>query len=220
MGYARPFLDVGGRQRTVAARRQTDSQKLLGLEMLRFLSALAVLFFHYRHFARMAGMPAVQRTSVPLYDLLWPLYDYGQFGVQVFWAISGYIFFWKYGAAIHSGAVGARNFFWLRVSRLYPLHLATLTAVIGLQALHRKIDCFDFVYPTSDAGLFVRQLFLATGWGSPAPFSFNGPIWTISAEVAVYAGFFLLLRSFAPTLTLCMAVVLAGLTLQLVGLDW
>jgi peptidoglycan/LPS O-acetylase OafA/YrhL len=220
MGYARPFeLDASkpiGRLEPARA----DADKLLGLELLRFTSALAVLFFHYRHFAHLAGMGPVGRTTVPFYSLLRPLYEYGQYGVQVFWGISGYIFFWKYGAAIHAKAVAARDFFWLRFSRLYPLHIATLTAVIVLQAVHRHVAGSNFIYPTEDAGLFLRQLFLATDWGTQSPFSFNGPIWSISAEVAVYAGFFLLMRLFAPTLMLCAAVIAAGLGLQLAGLDW
>jgi peptidoglycan/LPS O-acetylase OafA/YrhL len=179
-----------------------------------------VLFFHYRHFAHLAGTGPVGRATVPFYSLLRPLYEYGQYGVQVFWGISGYIFFWKYGAAIHANAVAARDFFWLRFSRLYPLHIATLTAVIVLQAVHRQVGGSNFIYPTNDVDLFVRQLFLATDWGTQSPFSFNGPIWSISAEVAVYAGFFLLMRRFAPTLMLCAAVIAAGLGLQLVGLDW
>jgi peptidoglycan/LPS O-acetylase OafA/YrhL len=220
MGYAAPFEVDVGRPLLRAADEARQTDKLLGLELLRFASALAVLFFHYRHFAQLTGMAPVARTEVPLYSLLWPLFEYGQFGVQIFWGISGYIFFWKYGAAIHSRGVAGREFFWLRFSRLYPLHIATLLAVVGLQAVHRDLAGFDYVYPAQDAGQLVRQLFLATDWGPLAPFSFNGPIWSISAEVAVYAGFFLLLRNFAPTSRLCIGVIIAGLLAQLAGLEW
>ena len=220
MGYARPFDLHSSAPIERVERARSDVDKLLGLELLRFASALAVLFFHYRHFAQMADAPAVLRSAVPYYGLLWPLYEYGLYGVQIFWGISGYIFFWKYGSAIRSGAVAARDFFWLRFSRLYPLHLATLAGVIGLQAIHRQIAGRDFVYPASDAGLFVQQLFLATNWGTPTPFSFNGPIWSISAEVAVYAAFFLLVRFFAPSIKLCAGVIAAGLAAQLAGLNW
>ena len=220
MGVNQRLQTSTARPLGVPASAPAEASKLLGLELLRFGSALAVLFFHYRHFAQLADMPPVGRATVPFYGLLWPLYEYGQYGVQLFWGISGYIFFWKYGAEIHARAVGARDFFWLRFSRLYPLHIVTLLAVVGLQALHRHIAGFDFVYPTESASLFVRQLFLATDWGPQAPFSFNGPIWSISAEVAVYAAFFLLMRKFVPTLKLCLAVIIAGLGLQLAGADW
>jgi len=220
MGYARPFeLDLSAPIARVKPVRAA-ADKLLGLELLRFVSALAVLLFHFEHFARMTGMPPVARAAQPLYALLWPLYDYGQYGVQVFWGISGYIFFWKYGAAIHQRTVKAREFFWLRFSRLYPLHIATLAAVIGLQAAYRHVAGHDFIYPTNDPGLFIRQLFLATDWGPQPAFSFNGPIWSISAEVAVYAAFFLAVRRFGPTLALCLSAVIAGLALQEAGLNW
>ncbi|MCL6740194.1 acyltransferase [Sphingomonas sp. RB56-2] len=220
MGYARPFALEPSAPIVREERACAESGKLLGLELLRFGSALAVLFFHYRHFAHLHGMPTVPRDSVPFYGLLWPLYEYGQYGVQIFWGISGYIFFWKYGPAIHAKSVAARDFFWLRVSRLYPLHIATLGAVIALEAIHRHLTGQNFIYRTDDGGLFVRQLFLATDWGPQAPFSFNGPIWSISAEVAVYAAFFLIVGRFAPTMRLCASVILAGLALQLAGVDW
>lgn len=218
MSYARPF-DLQESRPLVAEGPHSAAGKLLGLELLRFASALAVLFFHYKHFGEMAGME-VERASIPYYGLLWPLYDYGQFGVQVFWGISGYIFFWKYGAPIHSGQVAAKLFFWLRFSRLYPLHIATLLSVAALQVWHRHLTGADFVFQSSQPADFARQLFMASNWGFPSPFTFNGPIWSVSAEVAVYAVFFMLLRHFAPTRNLCFVLVIACLGLQLAGLDW
>jgi peptidoglycan/LPS O-acetylase OafA/YrhL len=220
MGYARPFeLELNAPIARVEA-EPLAANKLLGLEVLRFLSALAVLFWHYSHFGQIAGMQPVERGTQPFHAPFWLFYDYGLYGVQVFWGISGFIFFWKYGAAIHAKAVSARDFFWLRFSRLYPLHIATLFAVVALQAVHRHYAGGDFVYPTDDYGLFTRQLFLATDWGPPPPFSFNGPIWSISAEVAVYAAFFAVLTRFAPTMKLCVAVIVVSLGLQLAGLNW
>ena len=220
MGYARPLDIEESAPLQRIERPHAEAEKLLGLELLRFGSALAVLFFHYTHFMQVEGTSAFERTAWPFYAVLWPLYDYGQYGVQIFWGISGYIFFWKYGAAIASGATAARDFFWLRFSRLYPLHIVTLIAVVGLQAAYRQVAGQNFVYPSSDPAMLIRQIFLATDWGEPAPFSFNGPIWSISAEVAVYAGFFLLLRWFAPTTRLCMIVIVVGLFAQLAGLNW
>jgi peptidoglycan/LPS O-acetylase OafA/YrhL len=104
----------------------SGASKLLGLELLRLASAMAVLVYHYNHFPKIPAAVAIARNNIPFYEWLWPLYDYGQFGVQFFWGISGYIFFWKYGEAIHARAISAKHFFWLRFSRLYPLHLATL----------------------------------------------------------------------------------------------
>lgn len=220
MGYAQPIDLQASAPFDRAEPLRTDSDKLLGLELLRFGSALAVLFFHYRHFSQVVGAGSISRDAVPFHPLLWPLYEYGLYGVQIFWGISGYIFFWKYGAAIHSGAVAARDFFWLRFSRLYPLHIATLVGVVGLQAIHRQVAGTDFIYPATDPEMFVRQLFLATDWGRQSPFSFNGPIWSISAEVAVYAAFFTLLRFFTPSMKFCIGVIVACVAAQIAGLQW
>lgn len=220
MGYSRPFDLTDSRPLAHAPAPSTTSNKLLGLELLRFASALAVLIYHYSHFTAIAAAPAIAADDFPLNGLLRPFYDYGLYGVQLFWGISGYIFFWKYGSAIRSAVVSARQFFWLRFSRLYPLHFATLIGVVGLQAVHRQLTGANFLYPATDPALFARQLILATDWGPQPPFSFNGPIWSISGEVAVYAAFFILLRQFAPSWKLCVTVIAAGLVAQLAGLDW
>src|ERR1700704_557164 len=85
---------------------------LLGLEVLRFLAAFAILVFHYRHFAYVADKPVdLVYARLPLYDWLHVFYDAGQYGVWVFWCISGFIFFWKYRDAIADRLIGGRAFF-------------------------------------------------------------------------------------------------------------
>ena len=52
--------------------------KLLGLEVLRFLTAFAILVFHYRHFAFVADEPVgLVNDRRPLYRLLHVFYDFG-----------------------------------------------------------------------------------------------------------------------------------------------
>jgi peptidoglycan/LPS O-acetylase OafA/YrhL len=175
--------------------REVKSQKLTGLELLRFASALAVLIWHYQHFWYVADMPVdFIREKQPLYGLLWPLYNYGVYGVQVFWIISGYIFFWKYAAGIADGRVSGWKFLVLRFSRLYPLHLATLVAVVVLQWKFQALSGQPFVYPNNDGFHLMLQLGLASNWGWEVGPSFNGPIWSISLEVVVYGLFFGVMR--------------------------
>jgi peptidoglycan/LPS O-acetylase OafA/YrhL len=170
------------------------ANKLLGLEVLRFLTAFAILVFHYRHFAFVADKPVgLVRESLPLYGLLHALHDSGAFGVWVFWCISGFIFFWKYRDPIAERSVGGWKFFILRFSRLYPLHLATLLLVALLQSVYFSMNGFYFVYQENDLPHFLAQLFMASDWGIVHGFSFDGPIWSISVEVMVYFLFFLIL---------------------------
>jgi len=177
------------------ADRSLPGAKLTGLELLRFASALAVLIWHYQHFWYVADMPVdFIREKQPLYGLLWPLYNYGVYGVQVFWIISGYIFFWKYAAGIADGRVSGWKFLVLRFSRLYPLHLVTLVAVVVLQWKFQALSGQPFVYPNNDGFHLMLQLGLASNWGWEVGPSFNGPIWSISLEVVVYGLFFGVMR--------------------------
>ncbi len=103
--------------------------KLLGLELLRFVAAIAVVVWHYSHFSYIADSPVnLFMNRLPLYGLLQPFYEAGEYAVWVFWCISGFIFFWKYRDAITDRSISGGTFFVLRLSRLYPLHLATLAA--------------------------------------------------------------------------------------------
>jgi peptidoglycan/LPS O-acetylase OafA/YrhL len=169
--------------------------KLLGLEALRFLAALAVLLWHYVHFAYVADKPVdLVRDQLPLYDLLRPFYEAGKYGVWVFWCISGFIFFWKYRDAISDRSMRGWTFLVYRLSRLYPLHFVTLLIVALVQAIYFRQQGYFFVYQANDLQHFLLQIFMASDWVAQDSNSFNGPIWSISVEVLVYIAFFLMLR--------------------------
>src|ERR1700733_16065977 len=77
--------------------RRCGGNRLPGLELIRFSAALAVLVWHYQHFSYVGATPMnFVREQQPFYPLLSLFYNFGPFGVQVFWTISGFIFFWKY----------------------------------------------------------------------------------------------------------------------------
>jgi len=196
---------------------QEAANKLLGLEALRFLTAFAILVFHYSHFAFVADKPVgLVPERLPLYSLLHAFHDSGAFGVWVFWCISGFIFFWKYRDPIAERSVGGWKFFVLRFSRLYPLHLVTLLLVALLQPVYFGQNGQYFVYQDNDLPHFLAQLFMASDWGIVHGYSFDGPIWSISVEVLVYFLFFLMLLGTRSWL-LNVVVVIACLTAATVG---
>jgi len=130
----------------------TTSSKLFGLEIIRFLSSLSVLVWHYQHFSMIAHKPVdFIKKQQPFYGVLRLFYEYGYHGVQVFWCISGFIFFWKYRGLISSRAISWKQFFMLRFSRLYPLHFVTLLLVMVLQFIYFSHTHYFFVYPYNDA---------------------------------------------------------------------
>ena len=190
------------------------ANKLLGLEVLRFLTAFAILVFHYRHFAFVADEPVgLVSDRLPLYRLLHVFYDRGPYSVWIFWCISGFIFFWKYRDAVADRSVGGWKFFVLRLSRLYPLHIATLLLVALVQPLYFNLNGYYFVYQENDLTHFLPQLLMASNWGFQDALSFDGPIWSISVEVLVYFFFFIMLlatRSWLLNLVIAACLTASG----------
>ena len=167
-----------------------SNDKLIGLEVIRFISALSVLVFHYQHFSFVADKATnFVREKQPFYEILSPLYTYGYKGVWVFWCISGFIFFWKYRKVISEQTITPERFFLLRISRLYPLHFVTLFVVALLQIIYFNANNYYFVYQTNSLLTFVLQLLFVSNWGFVNSYSFNGPIWSISIEILVYIFF-------------------------------
>jgi peptidoglycan/LPS O-acetylase OafA/YrhL len=189
--------------------------KLIGIELLRFASAVAVLVFHYQHFAFVGGQQVnFVETAQPFYSPLKLFYQYGYYGVQVFWCISGFIFFWKYGRAIPTGKPSGYKFFVLRFSRLYPLHFATLLCIAVLQPLYFARHGAYFIYQYNDLYHFALQIFMASNWGFQVGDSFNGPIWSISIEVLAYFVFYLGLRHVSGSVALLVVMAVASTVIQ------
>ena len=174
----------------------TNPHPLIGIELARFACTLPILLWHYQHFYCVNGQPmGFDTTAQPLFDWLKPFYLYGYLSVQAFWCLSGFIFFWKYAKPVAQGAVPFSRFAWLRFSRLYPLHLLTLLIVAVMSWRYEAINASPgFVYPNQDASHFILQLFMASDWRPGINWSYNGPIWSISVEILVYALFYGLSR--------------------------
>jgi peptidoglycan/LPS O-acetylase OafA/YrhL len=175
-----------------------QDHELGGIELLRFLCALAILLWHYQHFLFFAPLihPAgpEMRATFPLYRVLFLAYDHGDLAVPAFWAISGYIFYWRYAQPINSHRSGLADFSVRRFSRLYPLHFSTLLAVAALQYAYFSTHGTTFIYADNGAKAFGLQLLFASNWFSWQGFSFNGPIWSVSAEILIYFAFFGVVR--------------------------
>ena len=172
--------------------------KLHSLEILRFLSALSVLFWHYKHFWYKGTNISNSFSSLdlPLYEVINFFYDYGYLGVPVFWAISGYVFFHAYFNNIKNLKVDFKNFFISRFSRLYPLHFITLLIVLALQLKFFNDFNHFIIYEHNDLKHFILNLLLISHWGFQEGYSYNAPIWSVSIEILVYIIFFFLARFF------------------------
>jgi peptidoglycan/LPS O-acetylase OafA/YrhL len=198
-----------------AERPPNQDNKLLGIELLRFLSSVAVLIFHYQHFAFVGTVEThFVASQQPFFSLFRLFYSYGFYGVEVFWCISGFIFFWKYSSVIANGTMTGYVFFVLRLSRLYPLHFVTLVFMALMQYVYFSQHSTYFVYPYNDLYHFLLQLGFASNWGVQRGDSFNGPIWSISIEVLVYALFFISLKYASKRTIFIGGVALAAALIQ------
>ena len=108
----------------------TGSERLHALDALRGAAALAVVFWHWQHFGAMGPVEqSLERNLQPQYEVFRIFYDHGWLAVDLFFSLSGFIFFWLYSQTISQHRIGPTRFFILRFSRLYPLHIATLLFV-------------------------------------------------------------------------------------------
>lgn len=176
----------------------------LAVDLLRGLAALSVIVWHYQClYAGTPGAPILfhSRNEQPLYWLLRPFYEYGAAAVQLFWAISGFVF----AAAYLNRRWAAKQFFVARLARLYPLHLVTLLVVAGIQTFSRRAFGHIQIGGIDDLYHFGLNLVFACAWGLEKGFSYNNPIWSVSIELVIYFAFFLFipivtrLRFVAPT---------------------
>ncbi len=168
--------------------------RLYAIDVLRGFAAFAVVLYHWQHFGIADGNSS-DRSGWPFYSILSIAYEHGHFAVQLFFVISGFIFFWMYGPSIHARSVNSFDFFIARFSRLYPLHIITIFMVLFLQNIHINTNGYYFVYIHNDGFHLILNLLFVDGWGFGKGFSFNGPSWSVSIEIFLYIIFFYFAKS-------------------------
>lgn len=166
-------------------------ERFYSLDALRGLAALSVVFWHWQHFFFSGTeLGAFDLARLPLHRVLHLLYTRGWEAVDLFFSLSGFIFYWLYSKRVAERRISPQRYALLRFSRLYPLHFATLLLVALGQYWMLREKGYYFVYPNNDIRYFVLNLLFASSWGFEGDFSFNGPSWSVSVEVLLYALFF------------------------------
>jgi peptidoglycan/LPS O-acetylase OafA/YrhL len=194
------------------------NDRLLSLDVARGIAALGVVVYHWGHFYLATGDVALAAPATyPFFNYLsWP-YHNGWIGVDFFFVLSGAIFFTKYADAIAARQVTGWQFFVLRFSRLYPLHLATLILVAALQAaIFAHLGHF-IIYQANDPAHFLVNLLFIQDWGFfplLSDISFNAPAWSLSIEVFLYITFFVLFRYVPANILWFALIAFAGLLLR------
>jgi peptidoglycan/LPS O-acetylase OafA/YrhL len=184
--------------------------KIEELESIRGIAAVLVVLFH---------MPT---WNVGLHDVRFILNSY--YMVDLFFVLSGFVMNLNYGNRLHGGHDLAR-FQFLRLGRLYPVHLLfLLLAVLTTASSWLAATAFGLKLPHGSAfkdatlASFTEQLLLIHSLGFfKIAHPFNLPSWSISVEFYTYLVFGIMCLISHYVLRLSTFVVLSGAALALLA---
>ena len=149
------------------------------LTALRAIAALLVVIYHVSE-AELAPS-TLQITFV----------KNGYLGVDLFFVLSGFIIMHVYGQTRPAGRLGMVTYMGRRIARLYPVHLVLTLATVALYAVaaHLGLLVQGRMMAWDD---LPAHLLLVHAWGATDGLAWNGPSWSISAELFAYLVFPLL----------------------------
>jgi peptidoglycan/LPS O-acetylase OafA/YrhL len=194
-------------------------QYLYALDLIRVIAAYVVVLSHWNvlFWDPLTGSNT-DLSILPFAPYLYPFYHSGSKAVDLFFLLSGFVFFWLYRQRISSKDISISEFARVRFARLYPLHLATLLIVGAGQWALVKNWGFSYLQTKNDLPHFALNVFFASSWGLEVGPSFNTPIWSVSVEVLIYTVFFGLCKAKLANGWGCLGMILFGVALPYVGL--
>jgi peptidoglycan/LPS O-acetylase OafA/YrhL len=146
--------------------------ELRALTGVRGFAAWFVVFYHIR--LSIAGL------STSLRDV----FAKGYLAVDFFFLLSGFVIWLTWNDRLRTGGMaGVPRFLQKRLARIWPLHLVTLAGAVALALVLRGTGRDDpqFVFPELPLHVFLLQ-----NWGFTRHLAWNDPAWSISAELAAY----------------------------------
>lgn len=138
------------------------------IDLLRFIAALSVVFFHYGF----RGY-AVDNMTVMPYLYIVPLAKYGYLGVDLFFIISGFVIF------MTASAGSARRFIVSRLVRLYPAFWVcctiTFIVIVIVRDTRYSVSLYQYVINMTMLGEFIGTK------------NIDGSYWSLFVEMKFYA---------------------------------
>lgn len=161
-----------------------ENNHLASLDSLRGLCAIAVVLFHF-------PVPG-ELTNNPLVRNSWMFVDF-------FFVLSGYVIAAAYAEKIQSKQVSVGLFLWLRMGRIYPLHIAVILAMVTLELALANFEMLRVTSRQAFTGDRTLEALLANllclhSFGLFDNLTWNGPSWSIAAEMWAYVLFSLVFR--------------------------
>jgi peptidoglycan/LPS O-acetylase OafA/YrhL len=142
---------------------------LAALDGLRFVAAMHIVLFHTLHVGWLRPV------------------NWGSTSTSFFFVLSGFVLAYAYGGEDGGLRVSARDFWWRRFARLYPLAILAQLAVIPF-AWHSYA-------PGERAVRAVAVLSGLQGWFPTIADSFNSPGWSVPVLAFCYLAFPLLMSA-------------------------
>jgi peptidoglycan/LPS O-acetylase OafA/YrhL len=174
------------------SKRVADNTRLPALTGLRMLAALAV---YASHLGPPHNAPAVLRT----------FFASGYVGITLFFVLSGFVLALNYFDELRSPKVRSLwDYAVARIARIYPLYIA----IVGYILI--RGHAFG-----EDLGGWWEHVLMVQAW-SPSilqAYKFDGPSWSISVELFLYACFPVLVVLLARVRTLRALSLLVAVTL-------
>lgn len=169
--------------------------RVYGLDSLRAIAALTVLFGHIELVKANLGLPNV--SSDPFFN------EAGHNGVLLFFVISGYIITrLLLNEQQKTGSICIRRFYMRRILRIWPLYFFLLISTMLVYGYKpgwtTGILCFTILANVAHA--------LGQGW------AVSPQIWSIGAEEQFYLFWPSLVKYFRSNLALVLAIIIIGYT--------
>lgn len=120
---------------------------------------------------------------------IWPaeaiaVFAKGYLAVDLFFMLSGFVIWYNYADRLRDGGrAETGQFLWRRFTRIWPLHGFMLAIYLAFFAVLVVTGRDTSWYPLSHVPL---HLFLVQNWGFTQNLTWNHPAWSISAEMAAY----------------------------------
>ncbi|MBA3572347.1 MAG: acyltransferase [Pyrinomonadaceae bacterium] len=196
-------------------REETKLGRMLTLDAMRGVAALAVVMYHALAVAPQTALSGWQwwLPQVTAY-----MVHFAYAGIYLFFVISGFCIHLYWAKARATGVEKPVIHFFLflkrRVRRLYPPYLAALALYLCYLAYKIPVKVTGFYL--WDVGL---HLFMLHNLDARTAYTINGAFWTLAIEEQLYLAYFLLLflrirYGWGRTLLLCVAARIGWLIMS------
>lgn len=172
---------------------------------VRLVAAAWVLLYHAQGPLNTIGV-----GTIPVFD---DFLRIGRLGVDLFFALSGFILTHTYLNRMgqRTNGTGTLKFWWLRLARIYPVHLVMLFVAGAAVIAQARVTGEELNRSWLNPWDFTKNLLLIQEWGPEPDRGWNFVAWSLSMEWLAYLIFPILIlvlwrmHKHAPTFVLILA---------------